>query len=99
MKHCMLMFSTATLTLCYNSGVYTAGKSKLTLKLVNLLPRNGGTYGALRCLIRCPIGLMDKASASGAEDCRFESCIGRFCNISHLMFQGHMLLSDMTSLY
>lgn len=26
---------------------------------------------------RGPCGLMDKASASGAEDCRFESCQGR----------------------
>ena len=25
-----------------------------------------------------PRGLMDKASVSGAEDCRFESCRGRF---------------------
>ena len=49
--------------------------------------------------MRCPIGLMDKASASGAEDCRFESCIGRFCTISHMMFQGHTLLSDMTPLF
>ena len=24
-----------------------------------------------------PCGLMDKASVSGAEDCRFESCHGR----------------------
>ena len=49
--------------------------------------------------MRCPIGLMDKASASGAEDCRFESCIGRFCTISHLMFQGHTLLPDTTPLF
>ena len=29
-----------------------------------------------------PCGLMDKASVSGAEDCRFESCHGRtFCHL------------------
>ena len=31
-----------------------------------------------------PCGLMDKASVSGAGDCRFESCHGRRANLLHI---------------
>ena len=44
-----------------------------------------------------PCGLMDKASDFGSEDCRFESCQGRYNSFSYFATAGHFLTAGYPS--
>ena len=40
---------------------------------------------ALRLFGHWPCGLMDKALVFGTKDCRFESCLGQFLDLGHML--------------